>query len=96
MRPILLRHNQEWADAGRNIRRLAQQSMMTVLPVVLETDICEAIATAQNPDVKALLILAWATVGRCGDVSQVKTAGLEIGEPTRSKGKPCLTEKIGS
>ena len=92
MRPLLLKHNQEWADAGRHIRRLAHQSMMTGLPAVLEADILKAIATAMNPDVKALLILAWATVGRCGDVSQLKTAGLEIGQPKGTKRKPGLTE----
>ena len=81
MDPLILRFEQEWTDAGRHIRRLAHQTASTGLPGVSETHLMTALETAPNPSIKALLILTWATVARCGDTSQVKTAGLEISPP---------------
>ena len=89
LEPVLLRFDPEWVDAGRHIRRLARQTSPTGLPAVQQADIVRAITEARNPEVRAMLILAWATVGRCGDVSQVKTSGVTFG--TTTKGRTALS-----
>ena len=85
MDPLVLRFEQEWTDAGRHIRRLSHQTASTGLPGVSEADMRTALETAPNPSIKALLLLSWATVARCGDASQVKTSGLEIDPPNAEK-----------
>ena len=85
MDPLILRFEQEWTDAGRHIRRLSHQTATTGLPGVKEADLMTALETAPTPSIKALLLLSWATVARCGDASQVKTSGLEIDPPNAEK-----------
>ena len=49
-----------------------------------EAEMAGAIETATDPDMKAFLILLWTTIGRSGDVSQVKTSGLTLGKTNSS------------
>ena len=83
MAPVTLRFEQEWTDAGRHVRRMAHQSATTGLPALSESNLWIAIEKAEDPEVRALLILSWATVGRVGDVAQVKTKNASVGPPVR-------------
>ena len=79
LKAVFLKHSQEWSDAGRHIRRLARQTSALGLAAMTESEMARAIETATDPDTKAFLILLWTTIGRSGDVSQVKTSGLTLG-----------------
>ena len=79
LKAVFLKHSQEWSDAGRHIRRLARQTSALGLAAMTESEMARAIETATDPDMKAFLILLWTTIGRPGDVSQVKTSGLTLG-----------------
>ena len=79
LKAVFLKHSQEWSDAGRHIRRLARQTSALGLAAMTESEMARAIETATDPDMKAFLILLWTTIGRSGDVSQVKTSGLTLG-----------------
>ena len=86
-----LTHDHEWRDASRHIRRLSKRAMPTGLPSVTEAEIVRMIETSNDPQIKAALILIWACVARSGDVSQLMTADVSVGQvrnPQRGRRAP--------
>jgi len=81
LQPVRIRFHQEWKDAVSHVARLTAQFRATGLPSATLTEIEKAIETAPTEDIKALIILSWAFVARCGDVAQVKTDCVFLHEP---------------
>jgi len=81
LQPVRIRYYPEWKDAVTHISRLTAQYKATGLPSITEEEIEKAIASSPTDDIKALIILSWAFVARCGDMSQVKTDCLHLGTP---------------
>jgi len=78
--PVRLRFEQEWKDAVTHVARLMAQYRATGLPSITPEEMDAAVLSATDEDVKALLILSWVFVARCGDMSQVKTDCLSVGD----------------
>ena len=78
--PVRLRFEQEWKDAVSHVARLMAQYRVTGLPSITPEEMDAAVLSATDEDVKALLILSWVFVARCGDMSQVKTDCLSVGD----------------
>ena len=69
---IFLVTDEEWRDAGKNIRRLARQTAATGLPAVSTQDILKAIEQAPTEQIRIALLITWACCARAGDVTQLK------------------------
>jgi len=81
LQPVKIRFHQEWKDAVTHVARLTAQFRATGLPSMSEDEMEKAIMTATSDDIKALLLLSWALVARCGDMSQVKTDCMLLSSP---------------
>ena len=75
---IFLVTDEEWRDAGKNIRARARRNAATGLPAVTLQDITEAIQQAPTEAIKVALIITWACCARAGDVTQLKVSNIEL------------------
>ena len=75
---IFLVTDEEWRDAGKNIRARARRNAATGLPAVTAQDIMKAIEQAPTEAIKVALIITWACCARAGDVTQLKMWNIEL------------------
>ena len=85
--PLQLLHTSEWKLAIRMAEREANADPAKIPAAATSEDVREALALTPDPHQQALLILAWITSARFGDVAQLHGRDAVLGPPTTVNGR---------